>query len=117
MKASVKSNPDAFKALFGEDPEGFLIALNSASDALSWLEEIFKTIRDEVDRPCNSIRLKQMAELGAYIAADFANVADCVHERLTNNLYRAGHVDYKLLRSRKESSSSARNAISEGGQL
>lgn len=101
MKASIKPNPDAFTALFGEDPEGFLIALNSASDALSWLEEIFKTIRDEADRPCNSIRLKQMASLGAHIAADFANETDSVHERLTNSLSEAGYVAYKLLRSKK----------------
>ncbi len=84
------------KALFGSHPEDVIRPIKTAADVLGWLEEILQTIVQEVGRGRNnSVRLKSLAEAGAYLAADFCNLVGCEHERLLEALRQAGVVDVK----------------------
>lgn len=78
--------------LFGEHPEDVISATKCAADALGWLEVIFTTIKNEALTERNGHRIRQLAEAGAYLAADISNYAGCQHETLTARLRTAGVV-------------------------
>ena len=83
---------EACRSLFGEHPEDVIAPINSASDTLYWLEEIFKTISREALNERNGYRIKHLAEAGAYLAFDIANFAGCQHETMIERLRTAGVV-------------------------
>lgn len=78
---------DVCRGAFGEHPESVIDALDSASETLYQLKEIFETISRENG---NSRRLKRLADAGAYIASDIGNFIDCQHEEYRGNLLKAG---------------------------
>lgn len=93
-KSDVSSitNVEAFRRLFGEHPEDVISTIKSASDAMSWLEQLFKTIEREALDEHNGYRIKHLAEMGAYIACDMGNYADSEHEKLLYTLKASGAV-------------------------
>lgn len=78
------------KDLFGDYPEDVISPIKSVADALSWLEEIFTTIKNEALEGRNGYRIKQLAEAGAYLAADMGNYACSKHESYLERLQSAG---------------------------
>lgn len=91
-KHTRSTDVEACRSLFGEHPEDVIAPINSASDTLYWLEEIFKTIsRDALDASAG-YRIKHLAEAGAYLAFDIANFAGCQHETMIERLRTAGVV-------------------------
>ena len=86
---------EACRSLFGEHPEDVIAPINSASDTLYWLEEIFKTISREALDARAGYRIKHLAEAGAYLAFDIANFTDCQHETMIDRLRNAGVVHAK----------------------
>ncbi len=81
---------DPVKNLFGQHPLDVISPINSASESLLQLAELFKTISKEALIERNGYRIKRLAEAGAHIADDMSNYTDCVHESLVNNLRKSG---------------------------
>lgn len=79
------------KNLFGDHPEDVIGPIQSAAEALSWLEEIFRTIVAEVriDSP-SGYRIKRLAEAGAYLALDMGDYVSHSHETYLDRLKDAG---------------------------
>lgn len=78
------------RTIFGESPEDVIAPIKSAADTLWWLNEIFVTIKNEAGDPRNSMRVRNLAEAGAYLALDVANYAGCQHEGMIRCLHDAG---------------------------
>lgn len=74
----------------GGSPEDVLIALNSASDALNWIEEIFRVIEESALHEHRRFRVRNLAAAGAYLAAEFGNFADVAHEQMRDGLIASG---------------------------
>lgn len=83
---------DACRNLFGEHPEDVISPINSAAEALFWLEELFLTIAREALDERNGYRIKHLAEMGAYLASDVGNYAGYQHETMIDRLRNAGVV-------------------------
>lgn len=81
---------DACRNIFGEHPEDVISPIKSAADALSWLEELFRTIASEALDERNGYRIKHLAEMGAYLALDVGGYADHQHETMIDRLRNAG---------------------------
>ena len=92
MRTQPTTDVEACRHLFGEHPENVISPIKSAADALSWLEELFKTIEREALNERNGYRIKHLAEAGAYLAFDIANFAGCQHETMIERLRTAGVV-------------------------
>ena len=86
---------EACRSLFGEHPEDVISPINSAAEALMWLEEILRTIIREALDEHNGYRIKRLAEAGAYLALDMGNYAECQHETMIDRLRTAGVVSAK----------------------
>lgn len=87
------------KALFCKHPEDVISPIRSAAQALGWLEEILQIIVQESGAErINSVRVKSLAEAGAYIAYDIGNFADDAHETMLESLRLAGVVAAKEVR-------------------
>jgi len=79
---------DLIRAAFGKHPEDVIAPIRCTADALFWIETLFDCIRETPDnRPT---RIKHLAEVGSYLAADLGNYADANHEELTDSLRKAG---------------------------
>jgi len=77
--------------LFGEHPEDVISPINSAATALSWVEEILRTIQQEAKAGrANGLRVERLAEAGAYLAQDMGNYAGHAYETMINRLCAAG---------------------------
>lgn len=63
-----------------------------AADVCHWLNEIFKTIKEEAEQnwPVSHFRIKYLADAGAYLAFDYANYLGCQYEDRAANLAKAG---------------------------
>lgn len=81
------------KDLFGAHPDDVIGVINSAAEALGWLEEIFIIIKKEAEDVRNRGRVEKLAALGAYIALDFSNYAGCQYEEYRERLKKAGVID------------------------
>lgn len=88
-KHTTTPNEAACRILFGEHPEDVISPIKCAADALGWLEEILKTIQSEALQERNGHRIRQLAEAGAYLAADMSNYAGCQHETMIARLRSA----------------------------
>ena len=93
-QAVIASRPvsavEACEKLLGEHPEDAISPIKSASDALGWLEEIFKTIEKEALHEHNGFRIQSLAEAGAYLASDLSNYTGGRHEAMLARLRAAG---------------------------
>lgn len=83
---AVSANIEMCKALLGKHPDDVLMPMKAASDTLSWLEELFKTIAADALDAREGYRIKHLAEAGAYIACDFANFVGAEHESMRDHL-------------------------------
>ena len=94
MGQTATTNPsvEIVKQLFGDHPEDIVSPIKSAAEALSWLEELFKTIEQEALQERNGYRIKELAAMGAYLALDMGNYAGHVHETYIDRLQTAGVV-------------------------
>lgn len=99
MAATAADPIEAAKKLFGEHPEDVISHIRTAADALGWLEEIFITIARESMSQNNGVRLRKLAELGAYLAFDMANLTDCRHEEMLGRLIEAGAAPAHTMRA------------------
>lgn len=67
--------------IFGEiAPEDVIAPIKMAYEALDWLRELLRTIALEPDVPP---RLKSLADMGAYVAGDLSNTAQCCYEDMS----------------------------------
>jgi hypothetical protein len=91
---------NAIIAAFGLGAEDVISPIKCASETLGWLEEIFNSIVTEAkkENPM-SMRIKQLAEAGSYLAMDFANMSDRRHEEMWGKLQEAGIISSGLKRS------------------
>lgn len=85
----------AVEQLLGERPADVIETINSAAEALGWLEEIFIIIKDDAADDRKRCRVEKMAAVGAYIAFDYANYAGCQYEEYREQLQKAGAIDSK----------------------
>lgn len=90
--AAKNPSVETCRNLFGENPEDVISPIKSAADTLTWLEEIFITIKNEALNERNGYRIKHLAEVGAYLALDMSNYAGCQHEAMIDRLRNAGVV-------------------------
>lgn len=86
---------EAVKQLFGDHPEGVISSIQRAAETLGWLEEILKTIRDEVPTESSRFRIQKLAALGVDVACDAGNYADHVYGVYISRLQSAGVVQVK----------------------
>lgn len=98
MMSNNTENPsfEIAKQIFGDYPEDVISPIKSASDALSWLEQLFKTIEKEALDERGGFRIKELAAMGAYLAFDMSNYAGCMHETYTERLksgYKKGEAN------------------------
>lgn len=75
------------EAAFGNHPADVIAVIDHAAETLLQLSEIFETISSESD---GSSRIKRLADAGAYIASDIANLTDARHEDFRESLRKAG---------------------------
>jgi len=87
IEASPDEVGEACLFAFGEHPEDVISVLDSASETLYQLKEIFETISRESS---DTHRLKRLADVGAHIADDIGNFVDCQHEKYRDNLRMNG---------------------------
>lgn len=80
-------------AIFGAHPEDVISPIKSAAETLGWLEEVFKTIEKEALEDRGGLRIKKLAALGAYVASDIGNYADCEYEKYQECLQKAGVIN------------------------
>lgn len=80
----------AFDAACGGAWEDVLATLNGASDALNWIEEIFRVIEENALSEQRGFRIRNLAAAGAYLAAEFGNETDVMHERMRDGLIASG---------------------------
>ncbi len=73
------------KQLFGDHPLDVISPIHSASEALGWLEEVFRIIQQEV-KAGNTFRVQMLSEMGAHIALDAADYAAHMHETYAERL-------------------------------
>lgn len=81
---------EACRDLFGDHPEDVISPIKSAADAMSWLQEVFRTIEREALNERNGYRIKHLAALGAYLALDMGEFAGGAHERMLDRLRSKG---------------------------
>jgi hypothetical protein len=86
MAKTTTTAPDALtvievsRAVFGEHPDDVISPLNTASEALFWLEELFGVIHEEAEKDnSRTYRIKRLADLGKYLAGDMGNYVDGRH--------------------------------------
>ena len=76
------------KRIFGvAHPLDVIGPMNSASESLFWLEQLFETIAAD---PAVTPRIKRLADMGAYISADYANYLDAEHEQMRDTVLKGG---------------------------
>lgn len=92
MDLTTDQMKDACEKLFGDHPEDVIEPINSAEDALGQLMEIFHTIINEASGNIECLRIKRLAEVGAYLAFDFANYTGSRYETMLERLVEQGIV-------------------------
>lgn len=81
------------RALFGKHPADVISPIRSAAEVLGWIEEIFQVISQEVAvGRMNSVRVKSLADAGAYLASDFGNYVGVEHETMLESFRLSGFV-------------------------
>jgi hypothetical protein len=81
------------KALFGKHPVDVISPIRSAAEVLGWLEEIFQVISREAEAArMNTVRVKSLADAGAYLASDFGNYVGVEHETMLESFRLCGIV-------------------------
>ena len=82
---SVATAHQAVRDALGEWPEDVISQLESASNALFWIEAILR-IASKQENQGPHTDAARMVEAARYIANDFANLADCERETMCDHL-------------------------------
>lgn len=77
------AHPDLQTTFIGD----VIAPLQRTVETLYWLEEVFSTIAKD---PNVSRRIKQLANMGAYLAIDTANITDIECEHLAGSIKKSG---------------------------
>ena len=90
------SNPTTTQGIheaFGQYPEDVIMPAKTASDTCDWLAEVFRSIAEEAKRKTpGQARILHLAEMGAYLAADFGAFLDNEHDQMFKALKQAGEI-------------------------
>lgn len=89
MSHAKNPSVEACRSLFGEHPEDVITPINSATEALCWLEELFKTIEQEALNERSGYRIKHLAEMGAYLACNMSDFTGSQYETMMGSLRTA----------------------------
>ncbi len=83
---------EAAHKAFDLHPEDVISPARCGAEAFHWLDEIFKTIRDEARNNALGCthRIKHLADAGAYLAFDYANYCGSQYEGMARHLSNAG---------------------------
>jgi hypothetical protein len=90
MHTQPTPNMEACRSLFGQYPEDVISTIKCAAEALSWLEEILRTISSDVLDARNRGRIKRLADAGVHLGFDVGEYAETQHEDMTDHLRAAG---------------------------
>lgn len=77
----------------GQHPEDIVASLNTASETMRWLHQIFVQIEEKTKRKGDPVALSDIATLagmGNYLATDFANLFDVQQEDMAAAIKKAG---------------------------
>jgi hypothetical protein len=83
---------EAVRRLFGQHPEDVLGPTQRAAEAFGWLEEILLTISKEALNERNGIRIRRLAEAGAYLAVDMGTLVERELDDMSEKLRKAGAI-------------------------
>lgn len=75
---------------FGGHPGDVIYPISDAAAACHWLAEIFKTIEQEIDSGGDVVRIRNLAQMGGYVAADKAAYLESEHETRVDALKECG---------------------------
>lgn len=76
------------KRIFGEFyPEEVISPIHRAAETLYWLGQVFDTIAAD---PKASARIKSLADVGAYLAGDVANISGAYFEKMQAAMKKGG---------------------------
>lgn len=76
------------KRIFGVDsPDGVIAPMLMAVDALGWLEQVLQTIATDAGV---TPRIKCLADMGAYLAADIAGLSADLHGQMCDAIKNGG---------------------------
>ncbi|MCL1860934.1 MAG: hypothetical protein FWG52_05295 [Proteobacteria bacterium] len=82
---------ETFRAFFGRHPDDVISALKTGSETLDWLCSIFVAIKERCEKG-DSIHpgaIKNLVEIGLYLAGDFSNFLGCEFEELERKIEAA----------------------------
>lgn len=73
--------------LFGEHPEDVISPIDSAAEALGWLEEIFSVIKQRAEAGQATLsQVKRLADAGAYIANNMGGYVESRYRDMSERL-------------------------------
>ena len=76
--------------LFGEHPEDVISPIDSAAEALSWLEEIFSVIKQQAESgQASLLQVKRLADAGAYIANNIGGYVEARYRDMSDRIEMA----------------------------
>lgn len=76
--------------LFGEHPEDVISPIDSAAEAISWLEEIFSVIKQQDESgQASLLQVKRLADAGAYIAINMGGYVESRYRDMSERLEMA----------------------------
>lgn len=76
--------------LFGEHPEDVISPIDSAAEALGWLEEIFNVIKQKAEYDQSSLsQVKRLADAGAYIANNIGGYVEARYRDMSDRIEMA----------------------------
>lgn len=90
QQTDAEQTAEACRLAFGAYPDDVLLPLRSATETFGWLEAIMQAIARAAEDGRPGYSIKALADAGAYLAMDFANVTDCEHGRFRDALIAAG---------------------------
>lgn len=90
MAKAPQALPNAFDAVhsvFGQHPDDVISPLETSVEVFGWLEGLTGVIKEESnkDHP-NLFRIRELANIAAYLTQYFANYVDCCHEDMKTAL-------------------------------
>lgn len=76
--------------LFGEHPEDVISPIDSAAEALGWLEEIFNVIKQRAEAGQATLsQVKRLADAGAYIANNMGGYVESRYRDMSDRIEMA----------------------------
>lgn len=88
VTAPLRAKMDTVHEVFGRGPDDVLSPMNTATEVLDWLMELFILTGQlaKEDKPGNCQRIAKITELGKYLACDFSNYVGYEKEQMEDAL-------------------------------